>query len=209
MKRSEPWPLLLAGTVLAGAAIGIAVALSGDGSTSAISSEPLAPGDFSDLDVEAAARMLASENPSGSEQLHVEQIWTQIRAKKKKESLFQRITAGSGWGKQGAKSGGGGKRPVSTAEPATEKFRELARKVLRGERPSQLPGARSFFEPGQQDKAVAIAERGRAKVAQGLPRTEQEIRLAGYYDNAEAIRARWEKRGQRLLGEIDGVQFYS
>lgn len=43
--------------------------------------EPLssAPMAHDDTDIEAGARMVASENPRGSERLKVEQLWTQIR----------------------------------------------------------------------------------------------------------------------------------
>src|SRR5262249_9738831 len=84
---------------------------------------------FSTLDIEAVARMLASENPRGSEQLHIEQVFTQLRSRKRGESLYDRITAGSGWGRQGVRNPPGRRRPVSTAEPATLAFRALAHSI--------------------------------------------------------------------------------
>jgi hypothetical protein len=60
--------------------------------------EPL-PG-IDPRDVEAAARMIASENPKGSRRLHIEQVWTQILSMQRAQSLYDRITAGSRWGPQ-------------------------------------------------------------------------------------------------------------
>ena len=75
---------------------------------------------FGELDIEAVARMLSSENPRGSKELHVEQVWTQLRSLKPGQTLYERITAGSGWGAQGKAAQGGRRRPVSTEQPATE-----------------------------------------------------------------------------------------
>ena len=60
--------------------------------------------DFSEDDLDAAARMLASENGSGSRALWAELIGSQLHARKPGETLFDRITAGSGYGPQGVKS---------------------------------------------------------------------------------------------------------
>lgn len=162
------------------------------------------------LDVEAVARMLASENPSGSLRLHVEQVHTQIRAAQRAgQSLFERITAGSGWGEQGRRAGNGKKRPVATHQPATEALRERARQILRGEYESVLAGALKFFEPDQQDKAFVIAERARQKRAKGQPLTDQEQRLLHYEKDARTVRASWLAEGARLVGSLEGVEFYS
>ena len=163
---------------------------------------------FSTLDVEAAARMLASENPRGSEQLHVEQIWTQLRSKRKKQSLFDRITNGSGWGPQGDRRRPGGIRPVSTEEPANDKFRELATQVLLGLKKSRLRGARKFFEPAIQDAVFKIAERARQKTRLGQTLDRREKRLLNYKKTADEVRKDW-LRTALLLDSIDGVEFYT
>ncbi|MFO0580609.1 MAG: hypothetical protein U1A78_42095 [Polyangia bacterium] len=164
---------------------------------------------YTEADVEAAARMLASENARGSRALHIEQIHTQLRARKAGQSLFDRITAGSGWGPQGARVQGGGVRPVSTEEPATPAFRQLAREVLDGLYPSVFLGARKFFEPAQQDRALAVAERARTKQAAGQPLTPQEKRLLGYRRSAQEVRKQWLADGARYVGTLDSVEFYT
>ena len=163
---------------------------------------------YSKLDVEAAARMLASENPRGSERLHIEQIWTQLRSRKRGQSLFDRITAGSGWGEQGARNPPGRIRPVATTESATPRFRALAERVLRGESSSTLPGARKFFEPDVQDRAFAAAEAARKRLAAGGALTDKERRLLGYRRNAQQIRAEWLKTS-RYVGIVDRVEFFT
>lgn len=163
---------------------------------------------FSTLDVEAAARMLASENPRGSEQLHVEQIWTQLRSKRKTQSLFDRMTNGSGWGPQGERRRPGGIRPVSTENPATDKFRELATQVLLGLKKSRLRDARKFFEPAVQDAVFKTAERARQKTRLGQPLDAREKRLVNYRKTADEVRKDWLKTAL-LLDSIDGVEFYT
>jgi hypothetical protein len=157
---------------------------------------------FTEADVEAAARMLASENPRGSRALHIEQIHTQLRARKLGQSLFDRISSGSGWGLQGERRAGGGMRPVSTVEAA------LAREVLAGVHPSIFIHARKFFEPAQQDRAFAAAERSRKKQAAGQALTPAEKRLLAYRHSAADIRNKWRAEGAKYVGTIDGVEFY-
>lgn len=161
-----------------------------------------------ELDVEAAARMLASENPRGSERLHVEQIWTQLRSRRRGQSLYDRITAGSGWGEQAHRKPPGRVRPVATTEPASPAFRGLAREVLLGLRPSTLPGARKYFEPAQQDRAFAIAETARKKRAAGEVLSSQELRLIRYHMDAKHKRAEWLQTS-RFVDVIDGVEFFT
>lgn len=164
---------------------------------------------YTEADVEAAARMLASEAARGSQALHIELIHSQLRARKKGQSLFDRITAGSGWGPQGERAPGGGERPVATTESATPALRQLAREVLDGAHPSVLPGARKFFEPAVQDRVFAIAERGRKKQAAGLPLTQQEKRLRLYQKTAETVRKDWRDEGARYVGHIEGFEFFT
>lgn len=208
MSRAPVWPWLLMGGTLAGGAL-IALATAGSDQKRPRPEPDLArgPDSFSELDVEAAARMLASENPDRSQRVHIEQIWTQLRARKAGQSLFDRITAGSGWGPQGEKRTWGGVRPVATTEPATDAFRKLAREVLAGQHPSELPGAKKFWEPALQDKVLAVAERGRQKQMAGLPLTPQEKRLAGYKKTASQVRADWTRKGSRVVETLEGVEF--
>ena len=215
MSRSDAqvWPWMLAASVVGGGVIVALAALSRAGAASLPSPQGSAPprhqGEpYSALDVEAAARMLASENPRGSDRLHIEQIWTQIRSRKPGQSLFDRITAGSGWGEQGKRTPPGRVRPVATTEPASNRFRTLAHSVLRGERPSTLPGARKFFEPEQQDRAFAAAEAARKKRAAGGVLTVKETRLLGYHRDANQVRAEWSK-SSRYVGTIDRVEFFT
>ncbi len=169
--------------------------------------EPL-PLDPAALDVEAGARMIASENPRGSRRLHIEQLWTQIRSAKPGQTLFERITAGSGWGSQGSSKPPGKVRPVASGEAANDMQRRLVRAVLQGEEPSVLPEARKFFEPAVQDRAFAIGARARAKKAKGEILTKQEQRLLRYKRNAATIRADWSKTS-RVVGTIEGVEFWT
>lgn len=162
-----------------------------------------------DADIEALARMFASENPRGGERLLIELAWTQLRSLGKGQTLFGLLTAGSGFGEQGEKENDGGVRPVSTAEPATPRFRQLAERILAGLEESTLAGARRFFEPLQQDKAYAVGTRARAKLARGEPLTTQERRLRNYKSDAEQLRKRWTAKGHRKIGTIEGVEFYT
>ena len=56
----------------------------------------------------------------------IEQVWSQLNASRPGESLFDRITAGSGFGPQGRRSWPGGKRPVATDESARPQDRMLS-----------------------------------------------------------------------------------
>ena len=161
-------------------------------------------------DIEAAARMIASENPKGSRRLHIEQVWTELRSKEPGQSLFDRMTAGNGWGGQGERIEGSKNktRPVATGNQATQAQRELAEQILLGREASLLPGAKAFFEPAQEDKAFAVGERARAKIARGEPLTAQEERLKKYKHNAAQTRQRWAKHGS-YLATIEGVEFWT
>lgn len=154
-------------------------------------------------DVEALARMLASENPNGSLLLWVEQCWTQIHSLKRGQSLFSRITAGRGYGPQNKY------RPVATTEPARPIHRAVARLVLLGSKAATWANARKFFEPAQQDAMFMLAESARAKRARGEPLTARETRALGYEKDAAAVRREWSSDGSRPLGQIDGVEFWT
>ena len=172
------------------------------------SPRPDFPNELDPLDIEAAARMIASENPRGSRQLHIEQVWTQIRSQKPGQSLYQRITAGSGWGAQGRKAEQGKVRPVSTAEAASRAQLDLVEQILQGKEKSVMPGAKKFFEPAEQDTLFAMAEKARAKKARGEELSARDMRILGYHKNAEQKREDWRKDG-RPVGTIDGVEFWT
>lgn len=158
---------------------------------------------FSALDIEALARMFASENPRGGDQLKIEQAWTQLRSLARGQTLYERITGGAGWGKQG------GVRPVATSEEARPADRILAEKILSGSVESALVGAKQFFEPEQQDRAFRVAEAARAKKKRGEALTPQEQRLLGYHTDAAGLRRRWTAEGHRKVEEIEGVEFWT
>jgi hypothetical protein len=169
---------------------------------------------YTDLDVEAAARMLASENPTRGQGLHIEQVWSQLRwlepgRKHRAKSLYERITAGSGWGEQGHRKPPGGVRPVATREPATNRFRKLAEEVLEGLHPSRLPGATKFFEPAVQDRAFALGEKARKRRAAGERLTDKEKKFLAYHSNAEDKRKEWLADGSRFVGELEGLEFFT
>ena len=176
----------------------------------ALSTSPLAnaeplPLDPSPDDIEAAARLIASENPSASDQVKIEQIWTQIRSTKRGQTLFQRITAGKGYGNQG------GSRPVATTHAASPADRELAARVLRGELQSSLPGARKFFDPAEQDKVFRQVQRAKADVAAGRAISERDQKLiaAGYKRDAQGVRDKWSSEGSHLVGAVPPVEFWT
>ena len=214
-RQSHFWLLAIAGALVARAVTATDKTLTAEPDT-----EPLLPSrkprtqsipaetPFSTLDIEAAARMLASENPRGSERLHVEQIWTQLRSRIKGQSLYSRITQGSGWGMQGSRIRPGGIRPVSTEEEANDSFRQLVHRVLRGEIPSTLQGAKKFFEPAVLDKALKIGKEARRKLAAGEPLTKQERRLIYYKKSSVEVRRDWLKTS-KLVGVIAGIEFYT
>ena len=194
MSKSAPLLLAAAGAIGSAVVVGVIAALGGRGNSTG-NGAPL-------TDQEAVARMLASENPSGGARLWAEQVWTQIRGSGGR-SLAQTITGGMGYGVQL------GARPVSTAEPATQKTRAFAADFLASRPASTLDGARRFFEPAQQDRAFAIGESGRRKRAAGLPLSQQEQRLIFYKSNASGIRARWTAKSHRYVGTIEGVEFWT
>lgn len=149
--------------------------------------------------------MFASENPRGSEQLKIEQLQTQLRqAKRYRQSLYQRITQGADYGPQDKR------RPVSTDQRATELDRALVRRVLAGTAPpSRFASATKFFEPAVQNAAFALAQQARQKQASGQALTDRERRLLGYERDADAVRAKWRAEGDKPVGTLEGVEFWT
>lgn len=157
-------------------------------------------------DVVALARMFASENGSGSDALLIELAYTQLRSVK--TTVYDRLTAGSGYGPQGESAAGGGVRPVSTDQEPEDRHLRIASAVLAGMHAPQFESASSFFEPRQQDRAFEIAERARKKRQEGQALTAQEQRLIGYRKNADALRTERQADGLVRVGTIDGVEFW-
>lgn len=90
---------------------------------------PPAGAEVDPQEVEALARMLVSETGSRDGRIVIGWITIQV-AKRRKQTIFQLLTGGAGYGKQDRP----GHEPfyASTAEPATVASRQLARELLRG-----------------------------------------------------------------------------
>ena len=165
---------------------------------------PLIPYDRDDL--EAAARMLASENPDGSIELHTEQLYVVLRnALKRRVSIYQQITNGHGYGDQNERRGEA--RPYSTAQEATTALRTEAERILKGAFPTKFPGAMRWFEPATQDRSAARGRAAREKLARGEKLTKAETKALEYKSDATDLRRRWGEEGHRTLGAIEGVEF--
>lgn len=166
-------------------------------------------GVFTDDDIEAAARMIASENPSAGSEVWVEQLWSQLRARKKGQTLHHRITGGHGWGPQNGQKGS--ERPVSTDKVAKAVHREVVRQVLQGQLPSQLDGARKYFHPAEQDAVFRQVQQGKADLAAGktVSKRTQELIAVGYKLDAQGVRDKWSSEGKRLVGTLGPVEFWT
>lgn len=200
------WGWLIGGLGLAGGVALGARALAESAGVQGLIGAGGADRPYTPLDLEAAARVAASENPSAGQQVWIEQIWTQIRQQKRGQSLYDRITGGTKqWGPQS------GRRPVSTDKAASPLHFAVAERVLSGAEPSSLPGARKFFDPGQQDRVYAQVQKGKEILAAGgkvSPRTKQLIDL-GYSKTAQEVRDGWASDGDRMVGTIGPVEFWT
>lgn len=111
--------------------------------------------DFEDQDVEALARMLASENPREADFVQVALAWTAVNmANRKGVSVYQLLAPK---GKYGGQVGG----YASTANAATDHFRTIARNVLSGMVDDPTNGAIQFDNPDTQDW---LYERGKVRL---------------------------------------------
>ena len=143
-------------------------------------------GDVVTDDVEALARVIASE--AGSTRYSDEErraiAWTvRNRARRRKTTIARLVCQPCGPCCRG--------RPFSSARPATDAARRLAKDVLAEplERdPTQ--GARAFFEPAVQDRLVAE-------------------RRPGYRFTSAALRAKWSREGQRYLSTVGAFEFWA
>lgn len=103
-------------------------------------------GEFTNNDVEALARMLASEDPSQPDFVQVALAWTAVNmANRKGKTVFQLLEP------DGVLGGGQTGKYASTANPATDHFRAIARSVLDGSVEDPTPGAIQFDHPSTQD----------------------------------------------------------
>ena len=98
-----------------------------------------------------------------------------------------------------------------TDKDASEVHRQVAREVLAGKRPSSLPGARKYFEPGQQDAVYKQVQAGKAALARGEQISERTKLLikVGYKYDADGIRKKWSGEGSRKVGSIGPVEFWT
>lgn len=109
------------------------------------SDKPMTIGEFSNDDVEALARMLASEDPTQPDNVQIALAWTAVNmATRKGKSAFELLAPD---GKYGPQSG----RYAATGNPATDRFRSIARAVLDGSVEDPTPGAIQFDHPATQD----------------------------------------------------------
>lgn len=160
---------------------------------------------YTAADLMAAARMIASENPTASEDVWVEQIHSQLRSLGPLQSLHDRITGGKGYGPQG------GSRPVTTVREPRPAHLRVAREVLEGQRPSKLDGARKFFNPREEDAVYDQVHKGKEDLAAGRPvsaRTK-ELMALGYQRTAQDVRDKWQGEGKHLVGTVGPLEFWT
>lgn len=127
------------------AGLGLALLLSRPASAASV----VVPADDAQDDETALARMLASED--GRKEVRIVLAWIVIeRAKRAKQSLYQFITSGNGYGRQDEP---GKIRHAGTSRPPTKESRQLAFEMLAGKyRPSAdilARGAASYVERNQ------------------------------------------------------------
>lgn len=147
----------------------------------------------SDNEVEALARVIASEARSASEAVKRAIGWV-VRNHFRGRSIY---SVEYPWRAQK-----GNDPPFSSARDATDATRKLAREILAADQ-SQDPtkGATSFFEPKMQDvfaKAGALARAGETgeRVIDGV-KLSDITRFKAYKKDAATIRQNWSK-GSRL-----------
>lgn len=199
-------PILL---VAAGAAALVAIALSvGD-------AEPAPPVDFEgpvtggsgipldEREVEALARVVASEAGSGTRAEQLGIAWT-VRNRFRGKSIY---AVQYPW-----RSQKGSDPPFSSARPAKPEHYALARQVLAADQ-SEDPtgGATSFFEPRMQDiffKAGEMARRGETgdRVIDGVKLTDI-TRFKNYKKDADTIRQNWSK-GSAVVATAGRFEFW-
>lgn len=157
-------------------------------------------------EVEALARVIASEAGSGSRGEQVAIAWTERnRARAKGKSLYDTFYP---W-----RSQKGGDPPASSARAATDGTRSIAKDVL-SQPQSKDPtgGATSFFEPKMQDifyAAGVMARDGKVgdAVISGVKLTDI-TRFKNYKRDAAGIRQKWESEGSVLCATAGRFEFY-
>lgn len=156
-----------------------------------------------DKEIEALARIIASEAGSGTPAEQTAIAWT-ARNRFRGKSIYATQYP---W-----RSQKGSDPPFSSAQPAKDAHRDLARKVLAADQ-SEDPtgGATSFFEPRMQDafaKAGALARAGETgdRVIDGV-KLSDITRFKNYKKDAAAIRASWSP-GSALYARAGRFEFW-
>jgi len=188
VKRAEDSNAALLALLLGGSAVAAALLWrdrNDNGRAVDRTGEP-AGGDVVTDEVEALARVITSE--AGSKRYTDDErraiAWTvRNRARRRKTTIARMVCQPCGPCCKG--------RPFSSARPATDATRRLAREVL-AEPLERDPtnGARAFFEPVVQDRLVAE-------------------RRPGYRFTSAELRAKWSREGQRYLSTIGAFEFWA
>jgi hypothetical protein len=126
-------------------------------------------------DETALARMLASEDRDRNAKIVIGWLTVQ-RMRARGVSMFQMLTAGHGYGPQDRRAQGHGIMYASTAKPATEPDRELARGLLSG----QIQAS----EPIRKMPPGAWVERGQGLSDQEMIRKQEDWK-EGIYARVE------------------------
>lgn len=101
--------------------------------------------DVNEGDVEALARMIASENPNDKEIVQVAICWTAKNMATRRRIAVRDLVMPGGIPKSQAG------RYASTVNPGTDKGRAIARNVMSGRTPDPTGGAVQFDAPKTQD----------------------------------------------------------
>ena len=176
---------------------------SGMGSAGAAAPAGSAGSALSDNEVEALARVVASEVGSGTRAEQEAVAWA-VRNRFRGKSIR---AVEHPWRAQR-----GSKPPFSSARPASAGHALVAREVLAADQAlDPTGGATAFFEPRMQDafaKAGALARAGETgrRVIDGVPLSDI-TRFKYYKKNAAQIRASWSK-GDRLTATVGRFEFW-
>ena len=152
-------------------------------------------------EIEALARVIASEAGSGTRGEQRAIGWTARNRFNKKGSIYETQYP---W-----RSQKGSDPPFSSARPPKNTHRKLAREILVASASDDpTSGATAFFEPKMQDAFVefgVLARAGQkgAAVASNGVKTSDVSRFKNYYKNADTIRQNW-KYGQLKNGKRRG-----
>lgn len=140
-------------------------------------------------DVEALARVLASESSNGIPDERLFIAWAVRNRAARRRVSIKKLVCSPHCGPQSERINGKGVRPMSSRRPARPVDRELARFVL-SQPASADPtgGATSFIEPQLQDELHRAGRRDHRPYAE--------------------VRARWMRRGEVPLGRVGRFEFW-